>query len=122
MLTDTQARAAKQGIRTRRLADAGGLYLQIDPNGRRYWRYNYRFAGKQKTLALNIYPDVSIAKARELLREAKAQLAQGFTSRAGTNLSRQSTEHAVTVSGKVFYTINASTKFAGSASYCEMLA
>ncbi|MEJ0085329.1 MAG: Arm DNA-binding domain-containing protein [Pseudomonadota bacterium] len=50
MLTDTQARAAKKGIRTRRLADAGGLYLQIDPNGRRYWRYNYRFAGKQKTL------------------------------------------------------------------------
>jgi integrase len=78
MLTDSQVRAAKQGIRTRRLADAAGLYLQIDPNGRRYWRYNYRFAGKQKTLALGIYPAVSIAKAREQLREAKAQLAQGI--------------------------------------------
>jgi hypothetical protein len=68
MLTDSQVRAARQGIRTRRLSDVAGLYLQIDPNGRRYWRYNYRFYGKQKTLALGIYPQVSIAKAREGLK------------------------------------------------------
>jgi integrase len=78
MLTDSQVRAAKQGIRARRLSDVAGLYLQIDPNGRRYWRYNYRFFGKQKTLALGIYPEVSIAKARERLKEAKAQLAEGL--------------------------------------------
>lgn len=51
MLTDSQVRAAKPSARSRRLSDGGGLYLQIDPNGRRYWRYAYRFDGKQKTLA-----------------------------------------------------------------------
>ena len=48
-----------------------GLYLQIEPSGGRYWRFNYRFNGKQKTLALGVYPDVSLAKARRRLREEK---------------------------------------------------
>jgi len=39
------------------VSDGGGLSLQIDPNGGRYWRYNYRFGGKQKTLALGVFPD-----------------------------------------------------------------
>ncbi|HEY5559113.1 MAG TPA: Arm DNA-binding domain-containing protein, partial [Steroidobacteraceae bacterium] len=63
MLTDTQVRGAKPGERARRIADRDGLYLQVDPRGGRYWRFNYRFSGKQKTLALGVYPDVSLAKA-----------------------------------------------------------
>lgn len=78
MLTDTQVRSAKPDVRPRRLTDGDGLYLQIDPNGRRYWRFNYRFAGKQKTLALGVYPDVSLAKARTRLGDAKGRLADGF--------------------------------------------
>ncbi len=78
MLTDTQVRATKPAERSRRLADRDGLYLQIEPSGGRYWRFNYRFNGKQKTLALGVYPDVSLVKARLRLREAREQLADGL--------------------------------------------
>jgi len=59
-------------------SDGGGLHLLIQPHGGRYWRYNYRFEGKQKTLALGIYPDVSLDKARARHKEAKRQLADGI--------------------------------------------
>jgi len=49
--------------------------LLITPNGRRYWRYSYRFNGKQKTVALGIYPDVSVATASARHQEARRQLA-----------------------------------------------
>ncbi|MGH6893820.1 MAG: tyrosine-type recombinase/integrase [Dongiaceae bacterium] len=78
MLTDTQVRATKPGERPRRLADGDGLYLQVDPSGGRYWRFNFRFNGKQKTLALGVYPAVSLAKARLRLREARECLADGL--------------------------------------------
>jgi len=77
MLTDTQVRAAKPGPVTRRLADQDGLYLQVEPSGGRYWRFNYRFNGKQKTFSLGVYPDVSLATARTRLGEARALLADG---------------------------------------------
>lgn len=78
MLTDMQVRSAKPGERARRIADRDGLYLQVDPRGGRYWRFNYRFNGKQKTLALGVYPDVSLAKARGRLCEARELLADGI--------------------------------------------
>ena len=63
MLTDSQLRSVKPPTQPQRLSDRGGLYPQIDPNGDRYWRYNHRFAGKQNTLALGVFPDVSLARA-----------------------------------------------------------
>jgi integrase len=77
MLTDTQLRNVRPSDSPRRLSDGGGLYLQIDPSGGRYWRFNYRFGGKQKTLALGVYPDVSLAKARSRLQQAREQIADG---------------------------------------------
>jgi len=59
-------------------ADGRGLFLQVAPNGGKYWRYAYRFGEKQKTLALGIYPDIGLAKAREWHQEARTQLAQGI--------------------------------------------
>ncbi len=78
MLTDTKLRAIKPSDRAQKLSDGGGLYLHVAPNGGRYWRYNYRFGRKQKTLALGVYPDVSIAKARTRHQEARQQLADGI--------------------------------------------
>ena len=78
MLTDTQVRGAKPGKRPRRFGDGHGLYLQVDATGGRYWRFNYRFNGKQKTLALGVYPAVSLAKARLRLCEARELLADGI--------------------------------------------
>ena len=77
MLTDSQLRSVKPGTQPQRLSDGGGLYLQIDPNGGRYWRYNYRFGGKQKTLALGVFPDVSLARARARHQTARQQLSDG---------------------------------------------
>ncbi|MGH8197414.1 MAG: tyrosine-type recombinase/integrase, partial [Steroidobacteraceae bacterium] len=77
MLTDSRIRAAKPGSRPRSLSDGNGLLLKILPNGGRYWRFNYRFNGKQKTLALGVYPDVSLAKARERLYGARDLIADG---------------------------------------------
>src|SRR3546814_16735107 len=63
-LTDAAIRRAKPAAKAVRLYDSGGLYLEVAPNGGRYWRQKYRFAGKEKRLALGGYPDVSPADAR----------------------------------------------------------
>jgi hypothetical protein len=78
MLTESELGRAKVLRQPRKLADGGGLYLLIAPNGGRYWRYNYRFEGKQKTLALGIYPDVPLEKARARHQESRRQLAAGI--------------------------------------------
>jgi hypothetical protein len=58
--------------------DALRLYLLVTPNGGQYWRYNYRFAGRLKTLALGIHPDVSREKARARHQLARTLLADGI--------------------------------------------
>jgi Arm DNA-binding domain len=78
VLTEIDVRNATPLRRPRKLTDGRGLYLLIAPNGGRYWRYNYRFEGKLKTLALGVYPDVSLAKARARHQEARRQLADGI--------------------------------------------
>lgn len=76
-LTDTAIRNAKPGKQPFKISDGGGLHLLIQTNGSRLWRLAYRFAGKQKTLALGSYPTISLAKAREGRDSAKRLLADG---------------------------------------------
>lgn len=76
-LTDIAIRGAKSGHKPYKLADADGMFLLINPNGSKYWRMKYRFAGKEKQLALGVYPETSLAEAREKLREARKMLAAG---------------------------------------------
>jgi hypothetical protein len=64
-LSDAAIRKATPADKPMRLFDGGGLYLEISPSGSKLWRLKYRFAGKEKRLALGIYPDVSLAGARE---------------------------------------------------------
>jgi integrase len=64
-LSDTSVRAAKPRLKAYKLSDAKGLYLLVHPRGGRYWRLKYRLHGHEKLLALGVYPDVSLAKARE---------------------------------------------------------
>jgi integrase len=78
MLSDAGIRRLKRSQWPQKLSDGGGLYLLLQPNGARYWRFNYRFGERQKTLSLGVYPDVSLARARECHREARQQLAQGI--------------------------------------------
>lgn len=62
----------------RKFSEGGGLYLLVAPTGGRYWRYNYRFKGKQKTLALGVYPEVPLEKARARHEKARRLLAAGI--------------------------------------------
>ncbi|KHL06411.1 UNVERIFIED_CONTAM: integrase [Mumia flava] len=61
-----------------KLFDGGGLFLHITPAGQRYWRLKYRFAGKEKLLALGVYPDVGLKEARDRREEAKRLLGEGI--------------------------------------------
>ena len=74
-LTDITARNAKPTDKVQKLSDAGGLYLMVHPNGSKYWRLKYRFLGKEKVLAIGIYPQISLADARSRRDDAKKLLA-----------------------------------------------
>jgi len=77
-LNDVTVRKAKPEAKPRKLSDGGGLYILIHPNGGKYWQLAYRFVGKQKTLALGVYPDVSLAAARKRRDEAREMLANSI--------------------------------------------
>ena len=72
-LSDTAIRQAKPAAKPVKMTDGGGLFLQIKPTGR-YWRYNYRYGNKRKTLTIGSYPEISIHQAREHHLEARALL------------------------------------------------
>ncbi len=76
-LTDTAIRKAKPQEKPFKISDSGGLYLLVQPSGSKWWRYKYRFAGKEKLLALGSYPETSLAEARERHFQAKKALAAG---------------------------------------------
>ncbi|MGK2952578.1 MAG: tyrosine-type recombinase/integrase, partial [Thiobacillus sp.] len=77
MLTDIAVRNAKPADKPYKLSDERGLYLHVMPNAGRYWRMNYRHAGKQKTLAIGVYPDVSLKDARERRDDARRLMSNG---------------------------------------------
>ncbi|WP_297477425.1 integrase arm-type DNA-binding domain-containing protein [Ferrovum sp.] len=77
MLTESRLRAAKAAPKPVKLFDGGGMYLLLHPNGSKYWRLKYRYGGKEKKLALGIYPAVSLKQARERRDNARRQLANG---------------------------------------------
>ncbi|MCC7037807.1 MAG: integrase arm-type DNA-binding domain-containing protein [Alphaproteobacteria bacterium] len=76
-LTNTECKNAKPSERKYRLYDTAGLYLEIMPNGSKYWRLKYRYLNKEKVLALGIYPVISLAEAREGRDRARKLLAAG---------------------------------------------
>ncbi len=76
-LTAVAIKAAKGRAKPYKLTDSDGLHLLVLPSGGRYWRINYRFLGKQKTLALGVWPEVELADARAKRDEARRLLAKG---------------------------------------------
>ncbi|EPU4357312.1 tyrosine-type recombinase/integrase [Escherichia coli] len=77
-LTDIKVRTAKPTDKQYKLTDGNGMHLLVHPNGSKYWRLQYRFGGKQKMLALGVYPDVSLADARARRDDARKLLANGI--------------------------------------------
>lgn len=77
-LTDTAIKSAKPADKPRKLVDERGLYLLVQPSGARWWRFDYRFNGRRKTLSFGVYPDVSLKAARERRDEARRHVAEGI--------------------------------------------
>ncbi|EFC0636877.1 DUF4102 domain-containing protein [Escherichia coli] len=77
-LNARQIDTAKPKEKAYKLADGGGLYLLVKPNGGKYWRLKYRVAGKEKLLALGVYPEVTLADARAKREDAKRGIAGGI--------------------------------------------
>jgi len=74
-LSDIAIRKTKPAEKPTKLTDGGGLYLLLNPNGSRWWRLDYRYGGKRKTLSMGVYPDVGLKDARNRRDEARKLLA-----------------------------------------------
>src|SRR6516165_3194943 len=93
-LTDTRVRNAKPQAKAYKLSDAGGMYLLVTPDGARYWRLDYRFARKRRTLALGVYPIVTLSNARARREEARALLAEGIDPGAAKKATKRAAKLA----------------------------
>ncbi len=76
-LSDVKVRNAKPDSKPYKLTDGDGMYLHVTPEGGKYWRLKYRFVGKEKLLALGVYPEVSLSDARERRLIARKTIAAG---------------------------------------------
>lgn len=70
-LTDIEVKQANTRTSDYKITDGGGLYLLVKSNGTKCWRLAYRFAGKQKTLAIGTYPQIGLKDARKERENAK---------------------------------------------------
>ncbi|MDR1236439.1 MAG: tyrosine-type recombinase/integrase [Holosporaceae bacterium] len=77
MLSDAACKNAKPKDKIYAVTDGGGMYLEIHPNGSKYWRMKYRYAGKQKRIAFGVYPEVSLKEARAKKDAARKTLKNG---------------------------------------------
>ncbi len=83
-LTDAAIRNAKQAVtpagrvtdKPYKMGDGGGLYLEVTPTGGKWWRLKYRFGGKEKRIALGVYPNVSLESAREMCGRYREMLSE----------------------------------------------
>jgi len=76
-LSDAKVRNATPQAKAYKITDGEGMFLLVTPPGSKYWRFKYHFAGKEKLLALGVYPEVSLADARERRAQARKTLAAG---------------------------------------------
>jgi integrase len=93
-LTDRHVRNAKPKAKPYKLSDGGGMYLLVTRDGARYWRLDYRFAGKRRTLALGVYPTTTLSNARTRRDEARALLAEGIDPSVAKKATKRAAKHA----------------------------
>ena len=77
-LTNTTCKNAKPKKKAYKLTDGAGMFLYVMPNGSKYWRLKYRFGGKEKRLAMGVYPDITLQMARDKRLEARRLIDQGI--------------------------------------------
>lgn len=94
MLTDAHVRKIKPLEKKKRYADEKGLYLEVTPSGGRFWRLKYRFNGRESTLTIGSYPEISLAQARRTRDEARIQLYKNIDPNAIKNDRLQQTDES----------------------------
>lgn len=96
-LTDTKVRSAKPQEKEYTLVDGDGMFLLVHPNGSRYWRFRFRFGGKQHLMAFGVYPETSLADARQKREEARRLVAAGIDPREHKRaVKEEQTKEAIT--------------------------
>ena len=83
-LTNLQVKQAKPKDKAYKLADAKGMYLYVNAKGQKYWRMDYRYGGKRNTLALGVYPGISLADARDRRDNAKQNVSTALRPLCGS--------------------------------------
>ena len=117
-LTDTKIRNAKPKNKQYKLYDNDGLFLLVAPTGGKWWRFKYRFEGKEKLISLGTYPEVSLAKARERRNTARKQVADSIDpslARKASKASKQQGENTFEVVAREWHTKFTPTWTAGHA-------
>ena len=87
-LTDLAIRTAKPAPRPVKWFDERGLYVQINPNGSKWWRVKYQFMGKPQLLSVGVYPEVSLKEARQRRDEIRRQVRDGVDPSAARKATR----------------------------------
>ncbi len=77
-LSHTTVKNAKPEAKSRKLFDERGLFLLVNPNGSKWWRFKYRFDNKEKLMSLGVYPDVSLRDALDRRDDARKLIANGI--------------------------------------------
>ena len=77
-LTEIKIKSAKPKDKKYKLFDSEGLFLLVNPNGSKYWRLKYRYNDRENTYAIGVYPDCSLAQARDKKNAVKSQLKEGI--------------------------------------------
>jgi integrase len=93
-LTDAKVRTVKANSKPIKLADGGGLYLDVRPNGTKLWRYRYRIAGKENVFAIGKYPESSLADARAEHGKARVLVKRGVHPSHNRQVERLSNQTA----------------------------
>jgi hypothetical protein len=76
-LSDVKVRNVKPTEKQQKLFDGDGLFLLVTPTGGKWWRFKYRFGGKEKLLALGTYPEITLGDARQRREDARKLIANG---------------------------------------------
>jgi len=95
-LTDTAIRGLSPKQKPYKKADERGLYLLVQPNGSRWWRFKYSFEGREKGISLGTYPDTPLKSAREKRDAARQLVAKGID----PSVERQAEKHSASITLK----------------------
>ena len=100
-LTDIAIKGAKPKDKPYKLSDGGGLYLEVAPSGGKWWRYKFRFGGKELRLSLGTYPDVGLKDARARHAVERKKLSDGINPADNRKAEKTASKLAATNSFEV---------------------